>query len=312
MGWQDLLQSEDERIIVPWLDGRELNIFGRTWAIKGKLPAEIGWHEFKIQARKALWVNSANPECSVLKNKVTGYLVGDKFVPDQVRVSIDPVKLAKEFKTVHLLEMGLDRFARITAGRFCDDGPLVFEELAFPLGPEDQVLQAYLDQKESVDDIVGVVPALDAAFRFEIWQRKETERRRREAEERRLAEERKRAEEERKTQLIQRLGDGSGRREMAVIDFGEAARAALAVGGAEYLDHRQAYRRNEKIVRFRYMRRRFECVCDNQLRIIDAGICLTDHETGEKGDTRFTLESFPSVIKEAIDTGQLVIFRHAE
>lgn len=312
MTWMDLLQSENERIIIPWINGRELNILGRTWYINGKLPDEIGWHEFKIKARKAIWSSVAVPDYSILKNKVVGYLVGDKFVPDQIRVDIDPVKLSKEFETVYLLEPGLDRFARISAGRICDNGHLIFDSMAFPLGPEDQVLQYFLDQKESLDDISGVVPALDAAFRFESWQRKEAERRRKEAEEQRLAEELKRAEEERKTQLIQRLGDGSGRREMAVIDFEQAARAALIVGGAEYLDHRQSYHRNEWVVRFRYQRRRFECVCDNQLRIIDAGICLTDEYSGEKGDDRFTLESLPSVLKEAMDTGQLVVFRHAD
>jgi hypothetical protein len=52
-------------------------------------------------------------------------------------------------------------------------------------------------------------------------------------------------------------------------------------------------------------------VADEDLRIVDSGICLIDHDTGERGDTLFTLESLPAVIKEAIDDGKLVIFRHA-
>jgi NAD(P)H-dependent flavin oxidoreductase YrpB (nitropropane dioxygenase family) len=92
----------------------------------------------------------------------------------------------------------------------------------------------------------------------------------------------------------------------------EAARAALALAGAEYLDHRASTQAAEVVVRFRLAGRRFECVCERQtLRIIDAGVCLTDERTGEKGDSRFTLESLPGVIQEAERSGRLVVFRHA-
>ena len=63
-------------------------------------------------------------------------------------------------------------------------------------------------------------------------------------------------------------------------------------------------------MRFRFRRQRFECVCDEALRIVDSGICLVDHATGERGDTRFTLESLPAVIGQAMDEGRLVRFRH--
>lgn len=102
----------------------------------------------------------------------------------------------------------------------------------------------------------------------------------------------------------------NARKTLAIVDFEQAARAALAITGAVYLDHRNSPRRNEKVVRFRFMNRRFECVCDQNMRIIDAGICLTSHDTGEKGDDRFSLESLPSVIREAIEDDVLVVFRH--
>ena len=38
---------------------------------------------------------------------------------------------------------------------------------------------------------------------------------------------------------------------------------------------------------------------------------LTDESTGEKGDTRFTLESLPTVVQQAMDEGILVVYRHA-
>jgi len=100
---------------------------------------------------------------------------------------------------------------------------------------------------------------------------------------------------------------------MVYVDFAEAARAALAVGGAEYLDHRRSARRGEVVVRFRLAQRRYECTCDQEsLRIIDAGICLIDHATGERGDTYFTLESLPAVILQAEREGRLVVFRHVD
>jgi hypothetical protein len=45
------------------------------------------------------------------------------------------------------------------------------------------------------------------------------------------------------------------------------------------------------------------------MHIVDAGICLDDHR-GTKGDTRFTLESLPAVVGEAIRGGKLVVWRH--
>jgi hypothetical protein len=310
MGWRDLLQTEDESVVAPWVGGRSLQTFNRTWKLQGRLPPEHGWHCFTTDGRTAKWSKPAEPS-GELRNEVRGYLVGDRLLADDVRVDRDPAKLIACSEPVFLIEPGLDRFVRVLAGRSYEDGPLIYSRLEFPLGPEEAVLQAYLDSKLTVDHVPGVAPALDAAFRFEVWQRVEAERRRREEEERRRAEEAKRAAEERRQRIVERLGDAAGRREMAAIDFAEAARAALAVGGAEYLDHRRAVHQNEMAVRFRFDHQRFECTCDARtLRIIDAGICLTDHDTYEKGDTRFTLESFPGVIREAIREGKLVVFRH--
>jgi hypothetical protein len=105
------------------------------------------------------------------------------------------------------------------------------------------------------------------------------------------------------------MGDGGKRRELAKYDFEAAARAALAVSGAELLDTRKNAR-GDYVVKYRCEGHRLECICDETLQVIDAGICLTDHHTGEKGDNYFTLESLPAVVKEADDEGVLVIWRH--
>jgi hypothetical protein len=306
MGWRDLLQADDEAVVSAWVGGRTLRTRNRTWTIEGRLPPEHGWHSFSITGRKARWKEPADAPMEVLFDLQRGYLVGDRLVADHVEVELDPAKLAQRFERVHLVEEGLDRFARIAAGRVCDDGPLIYEGPDMPLGPEDDVLQAFLDRKGTVDAVSGVPPALDAAFRFESWQRSEAERRRREERERREREERRR-------RIMEQVGSAAGRRAMAREDFGEAARAALAMGNAEYLDHRRAAGRNEMIVRFRMNRRRFECTCDAEtLRIIDSGICLTSHDTGKQYDNYFTLESLPGVIEDAERQGVLVVFRHVD
>lgn len=313
MGWGDLLQTDDEKIVSPWLGGRDLRSGERTWKIDGKLPRENGWYVFKVTGRKAVVCDSIDPDPSQLRHLVKGFLVGDRIVPDDTRVDPDPAKIVGFSETVNLIETGLDRFVRVSAGRTHEGGPLVYIGLEFPLGPEADVLRAFLDQEENVNTIKAVPPSLDAAFRMERWQKIEAERRRVELERIRREEEEKRRIEEKRQEIARNLGNAQTRRELAQFDFEGAARAALAVGGAELLDQRASYRQNEMVVRFRFMRRRFECVCDrNTLAIIDSGICLVDHDTDVRGDTWFTLESLPSVIKEAIDQGKLVVFRHVD
>ena len=301
--WYDLLQRPDETITVPWIGGRNLRVSSRSWKIRGTIPSEHGWYRFKLDGRKAVLDGPSEPDLGILMDPVIGYLVGDRIMPDHVRVDPDPASIAKNLEKVHLIESGLDRFARIRAARWWQFGPLVFVGQEMPLGPEDAVMAAYLDDKSSVDDIPGVPPALDAAFRLESWQRREV-RRAREEETKRLAQEKRRRE------LLDQLGDATGRRTMALEDFSEAARAALAIGGAVYLDHRPV-NSDEVAVRFRFLNRRFECTCDlRTLRIIDSGICLQDEDTGYRGDHLLTLESLPSVIGQADREGKLVVFRH--
>lgn len=307
MSWRDLLQTNDtETVVFPWVGGRSLQAHDhRGWLIEGRLPPEHGWYEFEVLVRKALRWKPVETPWGVLKDVLTGYLVGDRFIPEEAtRVEANLAKLVEDFERVHLIEMGLDRFVRVSVGRAFEDGPLIYQGQEMPLGAEPDVLEAFLAEARNINKVLGVPPALDAAFRIETWRRKEAEKRHRKEQERR-------EKEERRQQLIEQLGDGAGRRAMAAENFGEAARAALAVGEAHYLDHRQGTRQGEMVVRFRLMDRRFECTCDSKtLRIIEAGVCLTDESTGERGDELFTLESLPGVIQQADEEGVLVVFRH--
>lgn len=310
MSWRDLLQTDDERITLPWIGDRVLHSEDRTWQIGGRLPREFGWCSWMIKGRHVFAPEETEPELEILKHRVKGYLVGDHIVSDDATVDPDPVRIIDYAERVYLIEPGLDRFVRVCAGRIFAEGPLIYVSQEFPWGPEDAVLEAYLDQTPSVANIAGVPPALDAAFRMEAYQREQAEARRLELEKQRREEEEKRAREERRRALQERLGDGALRREVAKEDFSGAARAALAVGGAELLDHRPHRQRGEWVVKYRVGGQRLECVVTTRLAVIDAGFCLQDHDTGFKGDTLFTLESLPSVARQAIREHKLVIWRH--
>ncbi len=305
MSWRDLLETKENQIIIsPWCGGRYIQTTTRGWTIKGRLPREHDWHRFSVKTKDATWVEKVEPDPDLLKYKITGYLVGDRLIPDNITSSPKLKMLTRQFEHVNLLEPGLDRFTRIKAGRVYESGPLVYEGEEFPLGAEDEVLDAFLEDQSSVDFVANVSPALDGAFRYETWRRAEIRRIRKEERIRREKEERMR-------KIQETLGDGALRRELALTDFGEAAKAALKVGGAEYIDHMDSRQRDEMVVRFRYQNQRFECTCNKRtLRIIDSGICLVNHRTGEKGDTYFTLESLPPVINEARGGHNLVQHRH--
>jgi hypothetical protein len=297
MGWQELLREKDEAsFAATWLGGRVVRVGDRAWRIEGPLPAEHGWYRFESFGRHVVIVGEAEPRHDLFSSVRCGFLAGDRLVADDT---------PSRFERVLLVEAGLERFTRISAGRIDSAGPLVYRSRLFPLGPEADVQRAFEDHVRDLAGIPGVTPALEGAFRIECQRRDEVEARRRAAEEKRSQEARRRA-------LLETLGDGEGRRALARCDFGEAAKSALLVGGAAYVDHRRSGRRAEWVVRFRMLDRRFECTCDEDLRIIDSGICLIDHETGEKGDGRFTLESLPAVIREADRDGRLVVFRHVE
>lgn len=321
MGWRDHLQDTtklDLRVL-PWAGGRTLAIGERSWTIHGDLPPEHMWAVFDLRTNGKAYYQCPKGDNMDFKGKldhvVKGYLVGDRIVPDESRSSPSPEEIGLLAETVFLLDPGLPRFARVAAGRLAEGTQLIFKGQEFPLGPEDDVLQAFYEGRD-IDDVKYVTPALEAAFKMEVYQREQARKRREEAERRRREEEERIRKEEERRKLVNKLGDGAGRREMAKVDFEAAARAALTVGGAELLDHRPGPVKGEHVVTFRHLRRRFECVCDGQLRIVDAGICLRAEtardgfRAGTVGDTFFSLESLPSVIKEAETLGRLVVFRH--
>jgi len=306
VGWQDLLLSSDH-LVAPWLGGRRVYRDVRAWKVEGRLPREFGWYLWEIRGRsvKQREEHEADPDYGEGSITARGYLVGDRFIPEKARVDPEPDKLVEQTVPVYLVEPGLDRFAPVQVIFDAENRPIYKMEL-FPSGAEEKVREAFIAKKETIEDVPGVTPALDLAFRFATRQRQLLEAHRAELE-------RRRVEEERREQARRNMGTGLGRRTMAAMDFEAGARAALAVGGAELLDVRPGRGRNEMVVQYRFENRRLECVArKDTLQIVDSGICLTDHRTDEKGDTYFTLESLPAVVRQAIQEHKLVVYRHVD
>ncbi|MCX4247013.1 hypothetical protein [Paraliomyxa miuraensis] len=332
MGWADLLQK-DETVVAPWLGGRRIVSGVRRWTIDGPLPPEHGWYSFSVTGgRKARTGASAvaDPELFARSERICGYLIGNRLMADDVALELDSARIIERTRVVHLLEPGLDRFSRIQAA--VHDERLVYLQPEFPLGPEGDVLEAFEDRRPSIDHVAGVTPALHMVYRWHSWwrdereqqiraeeerqRREEEQRRREEEEERRRIERAQAAERERLAQEAlerRRQQEARGRRRAGNRSIGserEHARRVLAEAGAELLDWTQGRSASQAIVSFRYLGRRFRSVVRVPgLRIVEAGICLTDSRSGERGDDRFTLASLPAVIAQAERQNQLVILR---
>jgi hypothetical protein len=316
MSWKDLLDSGSERVL-PWFGFKRVHDAERSWTLLKPLPPEHGWFRFSVTGGRGAVL--ASPELQEIdpawlgwRKGFVGYLVGDRFISDYARVDPDPAKLIDQTTVTYCVEPGLERFARVVVVED-REGHLVYLRQEFPIGPEVEVTKAYQDRAESVSNVPGVTPALDLAFRF-LSHNRLTQEKHREAL-RKLQEEeaRKLAEKERVEKLMKDAGSAVGRRALAAHDFDTAAREALRVSGAELLDARPSRNKNEMVVQYRFEKRRFECVVNRlTLRVIDAGVCLTDHDSGVKGDTWLTLESIPGVIAEAMRRQKLVIWRHVD
>ena len=300
--WRELL-SRDVVLNLPWFAGRDLRSRGRRWKIRGPMPTTEGWHQFRVDTgRRATWLGPGTEDLEAMDRapSMAGYLVGDRLVPDGVSDVTGAGAVFDLSVKVRLSPGGLERFTRARLRSI--EGRWIFQREEFPLGPEPELETLFLEGGWGLEAIKGVTPALELVFNLESLRRDRVARQRQRAAERREAAARQR-------QLARLHSTGVGRRAMARLDFEAAARAALSVSGVKLLDIRPWHSEHERRLRFYHEGLRIECVVDAvTLGVIDAGICLHDHRTGEKGDTYFTLESLPGVITQAARENRLVVY----
>lgn len=274
--------------------------------ILGDRPQQDGWYSFETRGRNAKLLDPIPtiPNYSILNRLPTshGFLLGNK-VWIQGQRDPAPIRLVPE---------NIEPMAHILVAEL--NYQSIFKDLAVSDSPWAEVLANAEMGNTSIDHIPDVPAALQNVFQLFCDQKRRVEENRRRIAE--LARQR-REEEERETerlrseqQLRQMGGTATQRRLLARTNFELAATAALQVGNAQYVSHRQSG--NDMIVRFRLNYYLYECVCDQQMRIIDAGICLTDEITGERFDELLTLESLPPVIAEARRNNVLHIYRRVQ
>lgn len=297
MNWRALLQTAPTRVSYPWAGGRHLVVQARRVEIVGRLPREPGWYDFDV-GHTAQLVGPGASDPDALRFVARGYLVGDHVVSRQLTERGFCPKCAlfsgrtchrcgaagMPIERVHLSD-ALPLFTLVSAGRIEEGGPLIFRQEELGSGVEDEVRAAF-ETRGTLDDIKGVPFDLRLAFDLHSRHRDEVEARRRAAELRRA------------------VDTAQGRRELVPSNFEAAAQAALRISEGELLGYRRSPERGEYIVQYRVANRRLECVVDQQLSVIDAGICIAG------SDRNYTLESLPAVVREAIDKGVLHVYRH--
>jgi hypothetical protein len=273
MDYTQFLQKSDEVLTLPYFTGKTVCDDQRTYRLRESLRPD--WYRFRKSGRYLMVENPVNQDLSAWKlPRVIGYVFNGRIICNDSQGRLFGLSA----------DADLPKFAPVSA-RTWFDGHILFENVEFESEVEVKVRDAF-EEERNIDEIKGVTPALAHTFLLESAQRalaRERERRAREEAER----------QERRAGLARWQETLEGRISLA-----------LSHTGAELV----TWRRNgeqQAVVRYRLAGRRFECIIDtNSLQIIDAGICLSG------SDDDLNLSSLPSAVQEAINTGQLHVFRH--
>jgi hypothetical protein len=272
MDFRQFLQDGKAELRLPYAAGLKTCDDKRSWRLREEIPP--GWYRFREAGRYLEMVEAIEPELDGWKlPSVRGYLAQGRFVTQDSMERLFGLPGEEE----------PPRFAPLVARRWFD-GRCWFEMGDFESEAEEAVRSAF-EEERGITGIKGVTPALAQAFLLDHTARemaREAERRRRE----------EAAAAERAAELARWQESAEGRIALA-----------LSHAGARLLDWRRSGRRRAT-VRYQLGGRAFECVIDiDSLQILDAGICL------EGADQELNLSSLPSAVREAIETGQLHVFR---
>ncbi len=317
--------AKDDLLVLPYLGGPTVDAADRRLKVTPFEPP--GWYRFKVRGRDAEKVEPADPPELGHLPAVHGFFFDGRLVSGGARAELLFLIPGDEPA----------RFAPITARRW-PSGELLFDTSDFESEVESQVREA-LATDLSLRAAKGVPAPLRAAYGYALFAqvaarvalpfspaevrphlaavadegpaRAEAVLRALEAE--RVVARREMAEMERRRAERLAAAEVAAEREARQQRFAQhardaedrAARALDAAGARLEVSRRLGPLQLEVI--FRFMDQRFICLVDAAtLQVIDSGICLGHPPR----DAWVTLESLPSVIKEAIDDGALVILRY--
>jgi hypothetical protein len=322
MDYRKFLGKRTEEVL-PYFGGATVRAEGRRLRIRHPVPE--GWWRFSVEGRFAMAEEPAEPPDLSARPRVRGHLFESWLF-----------RSGKDVERVHLLPAEeLLPLSNVTAVRWWDD-TLLFASPEFDTEAEELARRA-LEEQRSVADIKGVAPSLRAAHGlallaniaareslnaspFEVRHElariadhgveaamevlRELERRRREEMEARRAAEHERRVSDLGVRLAREGSVGRRSRRTATREnAAERADAALEAAGADLLAARRLTD-GQLEVAFRFCGERFVAVVDEiSFQVYDAGICLSG------ADREVNLDSLPSVIREAIEDGVLVVTR---
>jgi hypothetical protein len=302
--------GKTEAVVLAYLGGPYAYGKDRRYRIAEPRPP-AGFHRFEVSGRNALAIEAVDsPDASLLSGlpKIRGHHVAGWLIDANThRVALLP---AEE----------LPPFAILRARRW-HSGDLVFESQDFD-GEAEESARLRLERLEPIADLKAIPSSLRIAYGMALGlavARREgivMSLREISSHAPRIAEggaeiarelvmtiERTRvleADRIRERVLVQQRTQ----RTASIANAAERAEQALDAAHARMLSSRNLGDGNLEVT-WEFMDERFISVVDAlTLHVYDSGVCLA----GE--DELVTLESLPSVIREAIDTGALVITRH--
>ena len=296
--------ASPEPVVLPYFGGSRVEAADRRLRLAA--PVEPGWWRFRVDGRRATAVEPAEPVDLSDRPAVRGHhAAGWLFASgrDIHRIALPPAEEPAPL-------------ARVT-GRVWHSGDLLLDSIDFEDEAEESVRRA-LEDGQGIAGVRGATPSLRAAFGFALADAVGREldipispreaggrvqelaaggRPAAEALLRAMAEERRRHDTEARAREIRaRVRERRGNPE-------ELADTALDAAGARMLSCRKIGGGNIE-VRFQLDGERFVSVVNGStLQVLDAGICLAG------ADRELTLDSLPSVIREAIEVDHLNITR---
>ncbi|HEX8819648.1 MAG TPA: hypothetical protein VF794_06995 [Archangium sp.] len=293
-----------ESEVLPYFGGASVDAASRR--LRVSTPPAPGWWRFDVQGRTATAREPAEPTGLDGLPLVRGHLWGTRLVREGAVA--EPVQLLPEEEP--------PRFSPLRARRW-HDGTLVFEGVDFE-GEAEGTVRLMLEEGRTLVEVKAVPASLRAAFGYAVLEGAaralglrfsapevrgqvlavaEGGHAAAEAWLRALATERAahvRAQPRVQPRALERQAQGA-----------VWVERALEAAGARLLDTRRLGNGRLEVT-FGFMGERFISIVEvGSLQVVDAGICLAG------SDRQVTLESLPSVIREAIRNDVLVITRHA-